>query len=180
MMVISFVRKKDLPDHVYVVRSDGSRTQWSFPSYGAGLPHDLVHVAVESVLGLRRGFWGRVDAGVDPEQVNAEANRRGGRDKYGGFGADLTELLLAEALAGVHWSLSLDELSDDARLALIRESCTRMQITLPDRIDTSSVASVRALLGRLGACWQRLLPKGTLQLRFEIATGALSFGEPES
>jgi hypothetical protein len=31
---------------------------------GPSLPHDLVHAAVESALGLGHGFWAAVDAGA--------------------------------------------------------------------------------------------------------------------
>jgi hypothetical protein len=31
---------------------------------GSRIPHDLVHAAVESALGIRDGFWGAIDAGA--------------------------------------------------------------------------------------------------------------------
>jgi hypothetical protein len=39
-------------------------------------------MVVEAAFGLRSGFWGRVDAGVDPGRLNAMANKLGGKDKY--------------------------------------------------------------------------------------------------
>src|SRR6478736_3934875 len=91
-----FVRTVGERDRVYVRRSDGSETSWVFPSFGDGLPHDLVHLVVEQDFGVRDGFWGRVDRGVEPAAINAEANRVGGKGKYAGFGPDLQQLLLAE------------------------------------------------------------------------------------
>src|SRR5262245_15116764 len=61
----AFVRTVGERDRVYVTRSDGSQVSWAFPSYGGALPHDLVHLVVESAFGLSQGFWGRVDAGAD-------------------------------------------------------------------------------------------------------------------
>ena len=75
----SFVRVAGQRDRIYVLRSDGSEVSWVFPTYGDMVPHDLVHVVVESAFGLKNGFWGRVDAGVDPA-----------RDPEGGFGALLS------------------------------------------------------------------------------------------
>jgi hypothetical protein len=49
-------------------------------------PHDLVHLVVEAAFGLAQGFWGRVDAGVDPAAIMAVANRKGGGNRYAGFG----------------------------------------------------------------------------------------------
>src|SRR5881396_2099309 len=98
-MRIRFVRTAGAPDHVYVRRTDGTETSWSFPTYGDAVPHDLVHAVVEEELGIGDGFWGRVDRGVDPARINADANRIGGADKYAGFGDDLRGLLLAETVA---------------------------------------------------------------------------------
>lgn len=80
-----------------VTRSDGSTLAWSIPSYHASLPHDLVHLVVESAFGLRRGFWGLVDGGVDPHAVNAAMKSRSG------FTDEPSELLAAEGLAAIHW-----------------------------------------------------------------------------
>lgn len=99
----SFVRTIGERDRIYVVRSDGSQVDWAFPSYGDALPHDLIHLVVEAAFGLAQGFWGRVDAGADPGAIMADANRRGGRDKYLGFGTDRSELQLAEVLANPGW-----------------------------------------------------------------------------
>jgi hypothetical protein len=82
----SFVRTVGERDRIYVVRSDGSEVNWAFPNYGEALPHDLIHLVVEAAFGLRQGFWGRVDAGVDPGAIMADANRRGGSNKFSGFG----------------------------------------------------------------------------------------------
>ena len=92
----SFVRTVGDRDRIYVVRSDGSEVNWAFPSYGDSLPHDLIHLVVEAAFGLAQGFWGRVDAGADPAAITADANRRGGRNKYSGFGTALSELQLAK------------------------------------------------------------------------------------
>ena len=93
----SFVRTIGERDRIYVVRSDGSHVNWAFPTYGDALPHDLIHLVVEAAFGLAHGFWGRVDAGADPGAIMADANRRGGSNKYSAFGSDRSELLLSEA-----------------------------------------------------------------------------------
>lgn len=82
-MRVSFVRTRGARDRIYATRDDGSEVSWSFPTYGEALPHDTVHLVVESILGLRQGFWGRVAAGcraagvplLEDEQVD-EVRRR--------------------------------------------------------------------------------------------------------
>src|SRR5262249_43475150 len=120
-MRIRFVRTAGAPDRVYVRRSNGSETSWSFPPYGDAGPHRLVHVVVEAEFEIGDGFWGRVDRGVDPARINAEANRTGGKEKYAGFGDDLRGLYLAEAVANLSWGVA--EWSDDERLRQVAAEC---------------------------------------------------------
>ena len=100
----TFLRTEGQRDRIYVKRSDGSEVSWAFPTYGEGLPHDLVHLVVETVFDLSKGFWGRVDRGADPGRISEEANRMGGANKYSAFGPDQVELARAEALAAARWS----------------------------------------------------------------------------
>ena len=169
----SFVRILGQPDRIYVHRSDDSEVSWTFPTYGDGLPHDLVHLVVESAFGVRRGFWGRVDSGVDPARVNAAANRRGGTDKFAPFGANLRELYLAEAMAVVRWGDVT--LSDDGIVAIVRDSYCELELDVPVTLSRERVARVRETLDALRCRWCELLPKGTLRLPFDPTDPCLSF-----
>jgi len=160
-----FVRTAGQPDRVYVRRSNGSEVSWSFPSFGADLPHDLVHLVVERAFGVKNGFWGRVDAGVDPARVNAMANRIGGRDKYAGFGDDLRELYLAETLANLSWPIV--ELSDEDRKNLALAEASKHQIELPSNVTIDSLRTVREELDLLRGRWRLLGQKGTLELNID-------------
>src|SRR5207247_9557397 len=101
----------------------------SFPPDGRALAHDMVHRVVEEAFRIADGFWGRVDRGVDPARINAEANRTGGANKYGGFGDDLRGLYLAEAVANLSWGIS--EVSDEQRLQPVADECTKQGIAVP-------------------------------------------------
>lgn len=72
-LTASFTRRRGERDQVQVVRTDGTKTEWEFPSYGDALPHDLVHFIVEEGLGLTDGFWGLIDDGADVVMVNDQA-----------------------------------------------------------------------------------------------------------
>lgn len=163
-MQVTFVRHPEAPDRIYVVRDDGSEASWSFPSYGDGLPHDLVHLVLERRFGLRHGFWGRVAAGVDPSRINAMANQKGGKGKYAGFGEDLRELWLAEALAGAPWGMA--ELSDAELLAMLRANVEAAGTPSPLPLTVELVAELREMLAQTRRQWQVQAPKGALRFSF--------------
>ena len=170
VLKVAFVRTVGEADRFYVTRSDGSEASWSSPTYGDALPHDLIHLVVESAFGLSRGFWGRVDEGVDPKIVNDQANRKGGAGKYAAYGSDRAELDLAEALATADWS------SDTIEVGLA-EACARMRAAAPPPVTAEQVREVHSVLGALGARWRalRLQPRGALDLTFDrAAPGAVS------
>ncbi|MCX4243477.1 hypothetical protein [Paraliomyxa miuraensis] len=160
---ITFVRHPDAPDRIYVVRDDGTEVSWSFPSYGEGLPHDLVHLLLERRFGLRQGFWGRVADGVDVARINAAANREGGKGKYAGFGDDLRELYLAEALAGAPWSLA--ELDDAALLQMLHAQVSSTGAPAP-ALSVALVTEIRAELEAVRQRWRAQAPKGALRFEF--------------
>lgn len=164
MLRATFVRTEGQPDRVYVWWPGGAEVSWSFPSYGDALPHDLVHLVVEAAARLTDGFWGRVERGVDPARINAVANATGGTlaDKYAGFGADITGLLHAEALAAYPWLVDDAELRD-AQLAAWRDG---VGAAFPEP-DAAQIALVRTTLTSLTRRWRALLPKGSLAIAFD-------------
>jgi hypothetical protein len=164
MLRATFVRTAGQPDRVYVVRPDGTEVSWSFPSYGDMLPHDLVHLVVEAAAGLRDGFWGRVARGVDPARVNALADGAAGKlaDKYAGYGDDLRELVVAEALAAYPWTAD----DPDYRAAVLADWRERIGAGV-EPPSSERIATVRAMLEALTARWRTLLPKGSLVVEFD-------------
>lgn len=159
-LLARFDRVSERRDRACVRRSDGSEVAWETPSYGGALPHDAVHLIVESAFGLRRGLWGLVDEGADPGRVNEEASRaRGAGAPYVGFGADVAELLAAEALAAVHWYDP--ELAPAARLRDLAARAEEFGATLPATVDAERTIEVvhvmRALRASFRAAGEREL-----------------------
>jgi hypothetical protein len=172
MLQASFVRIVGERDRIYVTRSDGSSLSWVFTSYGDALPHDLVHLVVESAFGVRQGFWGRVDGGADPGAISREANRRGGRDKYAAYGPDQTELLLAEALANVRW---LDDERTEVLVERAADGFRQAGRPVSALVSEERVEHLRRVLGDLTGRWRALAPKGTIILEFDAADPARGF-----
>jgi hypothetical protein len=69
-MRIAFYRSGSSHDRIYVTRDDGSEESWRWPA--GGPPHDLIHYAVETELGLTGGFWGLTAAGVELSALTPE------------------------------------------------------------------------------------------------------------
>ena len=162
-MRVTFVRTVGAKDRVYVTRDGGGETSWEFPSYGEGLPHDLVHLVVESRFGVTRGVWGRVAAGADLARINAAANKMGGNDKYRALGDDLDQVMLAEVLANAPW-LRLDEAPT---VTAVLEHMSA-QVAVPASVTAESIERVRAELFALREKWRALAPKGSLTFRYPL------------
>jgi len=122
MLEVSFVRRRGNRDRVYVHRSDGTALDWSFPTYGDGLPHDLCHLVVEDELGLSEGFWGLIDQGVDVGLVDNHATlMRDGRPLVADRDVDFSGLTEAEAAVAAVGSASGTVDSIARRLAELGE-----------------------------------------------------------
>lgn len=156
-MDLRLVRTPGQHDRAYVRLDDGQERSWTFPSYGPMLPHDLVHLLVEVGFGVEDGFWGRVAAGLDPAQINAEASRVGGKDKYSGFGADRAGLLLAEGYAGLPWSSP--DLDDAALYVTLGENLQRMLTPTPP-FHPARFAATRRALDAARPLWASLNTRG--------------------
>jgi len=175
MLNASFVRTVGDRDRIYVRRSDGSEVNWVFPTFGDAPPHDMIHLIVESAFGVTQGFWGRVDAGIDPGVIAAQANRVGGRNKYAAFGADLSDLVLAEALANPGWLM--DSISAEALQSQIVAAYREAKMESSVLLSTERILQVRAVLRHLAGEWRGLKPKGAIQLFFDARNPVRSFDQ---
>jgi hypothetical protein len=168
-MRIAFVRTGRKNNRVSAVRDDGSSVSFEWPEH-PGLPHDLVHVVIESELRMRDAFWGLVHDGVDVVRINdAEARaRRGGRASEI-EGRSLAELYLAEAVVSVFASETYGGAIDaQMRAEMIEQSCAQLGIASPPVIDDSVAERIRARLAELGAQWNRTRPGESLELFYEV------------
>ena len=172
-MEITFVRTGGKHDKIYVHRTDGSETSWTFPSYGDEVPHDLIHLVVEAAFELKDGVYARVDRGVDMARVNELANRLGGANKYERQGMGGGDVLVSEALAAGASPFLED--SDVDRLRAMREGCEKYGVTAPATVTVERIREARTVLKAFRRRWAALDAKGSLRVEFDPSAPARSF-----
>jgi|SRR5579871_99819 len=135
-------------DRLRVAR-DGGTEEIDCPKIG-GIPHDMVHFAVESVM-AREGYMRRVAAGERlafrmPATIESDQMER------------LVEVMQADRLSQF----------PDAKdmIAMYRVTCEARGIR-PFALAASDIAALRAEMARLARLWEATPPGGTLALSFE-------------
>jgi hypothetical protein len=138
------------------VRADGSRTSSPIgTAQGFGPVHDLSHYAVESTLGIARGFIGLCGEGWNVEDFGKNA-----------AATIPTEAAVAEAVAG---EMSRMEITGQW------SSLEDFNWTIAESgfaISAARYDEIRRLLTRLRAEWNALVPGATMSLRFEPGLAA--------
>jgi hypothetical protein len=178
MLDVTFVRRRNRRDRVYVARRDGTSISWDFPSYGDGLPHDLCHLVVEDNLGFANGLWGLVDQGVGIGLINNElALMRDGKPLAGAFGIDLSALVQAEHAVAV-FAARLDAVENMRHRSRTQpasaippaDETSRLADALgferPTRATCEAIASIGARLRDLADQWRSLDDGAAITLTF--------------
>ena len=153
-MQITFI-KGQREDRIAIRRDDGSQAETRFPHKGP-VPHDAVHLFVESGLGLGNGFWGLIAHGRHPEELAelAKAAGHASAKRAGVPDAAIVELLQAERLVEVFeadlWSGSFGD--EAALLELGQTACTYSYVPLPD-IPEDSVATIQMAIADFAHGW---------------------------
>lgn len=153
-MRISIVKGKD-QDHILIRRKDGTSVETAFPHKGP-FPHDAVHFAVESRLGLTRAFWGLVADGHHPDSIaqlakdagHASAKRAGVPD------AAIVDLLQAERLVEC---FEADLWGGGGDPALLRDTaaiaCATSHVPEPALTD-AAIAAIRSDIAAMVERWR--------------------------
>jgi hypothetical protein len=159
---ITFTHTGGGKDWVHVLRDDGTPLRWPWPSYGTGLPHDLLHYVVETRLNIRHGFWGLVADGVDFGYLSRVADQiHAGAEPDRRPGVDLSDLVRVECVLQ-----ALQGGSDAECLRRVRECCTRHAVAVPPGLTEVALRRLRAEVGDLAARWQPLAAGRSLVLPY--------------
>jgi hypothetical protein len=152
------ITKGQSEDRLDIDRDDGSRVSTIFPHKGP-IPHDFVHLAVESELGFDRGFWGMVAAGHHPEAIQEMAKAAGHASaKRAEVPAeDFVEAIQAEriveAFEADHWSGGAGDPTSVSYMA--EAGCAQSLVAAPP-LDDATVARVRARIAAFAEDWAQL------------------------
>jgi hypothetical protein len=157
MMIIRFTKgKKGKPDTLACVREDGSST-WE-PSQ-VGIRHDLIHYAVETVLGYKDAFFGLVAGGRD---ISDFGTKNGKKDTYTAqeaWAEHIVGLLQWPSVAGG------PALSPAEFLDMLTATQAASGTPVPT-ITTEQLVQIRSLVDSLHARWAALPPGNTLEVEF--------------
>jgi hypothetical protein len=159
---IEFTKRADGRTILRCVRDDGSITwQRNHDQHAAFFPvHDLMHYAVETELGCKRGFFGLLSEGWNIEETTGKSAR----------GALPNEALEVEYLVS---AFSADRASDAASTAEefnhLAANFAQARATPPPRhLSDQELARIRSRFGELAEKWRRLPPGETLELVFRL------------
>jgi hypothetical protein len=132
-----------------VVERDGRAEEVPCPKIG-GIPHDMVHFAVENVMRMR-GYLRKVAAGkaltlrMTPDVESDQMER-------------LVEVMQADENSGFPAPADL--------IAMYRVTCDARGV-VPFDVTSTDIAAIRAEMRRLAKLWDATPPGGTLALSFD-------------
>lgn len=135
-------------DRLRVMR-EGKVEEVACPKIG-GIPHDMVHFAVEKVMG-KRGYLRRVANGetlafrMTPDIESDQMER-------------LVEVMQADAISGHPAPAEM--------IDMYNVTCAARDVA-PYRVTEDDIAVLRAEMERLGDLWRRTAPGTSLALRFD-------------
>ena len=135
-------------DRLHVER-EGRVEEIACPKVG-GIPHDMIHFAVENVLD-KRGYMRRVAEG---EKLSFRMAQNIESDQM----ERLVEVLQADAVSGHPPAAEL--------IAMYKVTCDARQVA-PYLISENDIAALRAEMARLDGLWSRTKPGSSLTLQFE-------------
>jgi hypothetical protein len=132
-----------------IVERDGRKEEVPCPKIG-GIPHDMVHFAVENVM-KQRGYmhkvaWGEVLSLRTTPDVESDQMER------------LVEVMQADANSGFPAPVEL--------IDMYRVTCNARGVN-PFKVDATDIAAIRAEMRRLERMWDATPPGATLALSFD-------------
>ena len=162
------ITKGEREDRLDLERTDGSSAFTRFPHKGP-IPHDFVHYAVESELGFDRGFWGLVEAGRHPDEIQEMAKAAGHASAKRAEvpAADFVPAIqverIVEAFEADHWSGGTGDPAGIITMA--GAGCEQSFVAAPP-IDEVAVARIRSCIADFSARWAALAPGETIILQW--------------
>jgi hypothetical protein len=159
-VIIQFTKRTDGSALLKCIRADGSTTwQRQDDDHAAFFPlHDLLHYAIETELGFRRGFYGLSAEGWDIGDTTGKS-ARGPLPNEALEVEYFVSALAAERAGGA--AITAEEFNQMAATFARTRG-----IPLPRRLTDEELTKVRSRFEELAAKWSSLAPGKTLELLF--------------
>jgi hypothetical protein len=178
---VTFVRHHGEWDHVHATRSDATTCEWSFPTYGDQLPHDLCHLVIEELLHIHNGFWGLVEQGMEVRLIdNQGVLVKDDRPIFEHPAFEASDLIRAEEAVALLAPIGM-QVAQVGTLAVATRSETGsteqsqlaaemsgLGLTLPAEATADTVALIRKRLLELQREWAALPDGGSITLDFTL------------
>ncbi len=151
-MLIQITKRADGAGILRCVRDDGSMTWQKQNARHAAhfAPHDLTHYAVETTLGIRRGFFGLVSEGWEIDDTTGKGSR-GPLPPEAGAAETIVGMLDAERASGKYWT---------------PEELREFGSEVARQLTQDQIAAIRKRRSELFQQWAAVPPGGVLELTF--------------
>lgn len=168
-MQIEIIKGAGRDDTLRVTRADGSVAQAQVSKKGP-LPHDAVHVIVESELGFGAGFIGLIAAGRDPGEIAnlAAAMGHSSARKAHTPDAAIIELIQAERLVECFEAEAWGGPADLETLQSVADAAFADSLVPRIVLPETAIARIRARLDQLKVDWLPLAPGAKLAFIWDM------------
>ena len=155
-MEISFTKRENSDHIISCKRNDGSVT-WMHNS-PFFITHDICHYALETVLKLKKAFYGLVSSGIAIKDFDVPRERRTVQlTDEAIFAEQMVNLLTIEYSQGIMENLP----------ATIKEICKKSGLPVVPEISERQLEEIRKLYDQLMNQWNVLQAEETMTLIFE-------------
>lgn len=161
------ITKGAAADTVDVQGPSSGPYRFAFPKKGP-IPHDAVHLIVEQALGMRRGFWGMVAAGVDPAAIQeiAKAGGHASATRAELPDAGIVELLQAERIVECFEADAWGAPADcETFRSIVEAACSQSFVPAPELRD-EAILDIRSRIATFALDWMAAPPNSQVQLRY--------------
>jgi hypothetical protein len=156
MLRLEFKKRNAASDMFRAVREDGSSTfgeMYRLPF----VPHDMIHLAVESVLNLSGGFYGSIESGWNVEDYLIHEKRQ----------QISSESMAAEFLAGMFQTMLTESADYAAFQEALHLTASARGILFPP-VSPDDFQEIVKRIAQYAERWKALNAGETLHLTFDV------------
>ena len=157
-ITIRIKKGKDGPHSLVCVRADGSMTMQRHQT-GFFPVHDLMHYAVETSFGYRRGFYGLIADGWNLDDFGAPWPR-------GPLPPDLDPVELVVGALSLESGTGEQATAETVNWTIASWYEQHAPGVTPPRVNDDQLAAARSEIARLHQQWFATPPGGTIELEF--------------